>query len=168
MSTTSRMTNVLLIGASRGLGCAIAAEYIDRGSRVVATVRGSDRTPLHDLQDAAGGQLEIEHLDINVTEQIEALRDRITDRRFDLLFVIAGITHRLEETSANISTEEFTRMMMTNALSPMRVIEALGQFVEERGTIADMSSGQGSVANNRGGGWEIYRASKAALNQLLR
>ncbi|MGH9057620.1 MAG: SDR family NAD(P)-dependent oxidoreductase, partial [Acidimicrobiales bacterium] len=125
MSTTSGMTNVLLIGASRGLGCAIAAEYIVRGSSVVATVRGSDRTPLHDLQDAAGGQLEIEHVDINAPEQVEALRDRLTDRRFDLLFVIAGVTHRLEETSASISTEEFTRVMVTNALSPLQVIEVL-------------------------------------------
>jgi NAD(P)-dependent dehydrogenase (short-subunit alcohol dehydrogenase family) len=58
--------------------------------------------------------------------------------------------------------------MVTNALSPMRVVEALQDLVAPKGTIAVMSSGQGSVANNDKGGFEIYRASKSALNQLMR
>jgi NAD(P)-dependent dehydrogenase (short-subunit alcohol dehydrogenase family) len=159
---------VLLIGASRGLGYAIAAEYIDRGARVVATVRSPARTTLHELQDTAGGRLEIEHVDINAPEQVQALRERLGARRFDLLFVNAGVTNRPEETSADVATEEFTRLMVTNALSPMRVIETLGDVVPADGTIAIMSSGQGSVANNERGGFEIYRASKSALNQLMR
>ncbi|MGG2461562.1 SDR family oxidoreductase [Streptomyces sp. RGM 3693] len=168
MNPISPNTTVLLIGASRGLGHAIAAEYLDRGSRVVATVRGPARTALHELQETAGGRLEIEHVDINAPEQVQALRDRLAVRRFDLLFVNAGVTHRLEETTADITTEEFTRVMITNALSPMRVIETLGELIAPNGTLAIMSSGQGSVANNEGGGFEIYRASKSALNQLMR
>jgi NAD(P)-dependent dehydrogenase (short-subunit alcohol dehydrogenase family) len=58
--------------------------------------------------------------------------------------------------------------MVTNALSPMRVIETLGELIDPNGTIAVMSSGQGSIANNERGGFEIYRASKSALNQLMR
>ncbi|MDF3290320.1 SDR family NAD(P)-dependent oxidoreductase [Streptomyces silvisoli] len=168
MSVVSQNTTVLLIGASRGLGYAIAAEYIDRGSRVVATVRGPARTALHDLRQTAGGRLEIEHVDINAPEQVHALRDRLGARRFDLLFVNAGVANRPEETTADVTTEEFTRLMITNALSPMRVIETLAELVEPDGTIAIMSSGQGSIANNERGGFEIYRASKSALNQLMR
>jgi len=168
MSSPSVNATVLLIGASRGLGYAIAAEYIDRGSQVVATVRGPARTALHDLQDAAGGRLEIEHVDINEPEQVQALRDRLGARRFDLLFVNAGVANRPEETTADVTTEEFTRLMITNALSPMRVIETLGELTDPNGTIAIMSSGQGSIANNERGGFEIYRASKSALNQLMR
>jgi NAD(P)-dependent dehydrogenase (short-subunit alcohol dehydrogenase family) len=168
MSSVSPHRTVLLIGASRGLGYAIAAEYIDGGSHVVATVRGPARTNLHDLHDTAGGRLEIEHVDINAPEQVQALHDRLGARRFDLLFVNAGVTNRPEETAADVTTEEFTRLMVTNALSPMRVIEAIGERVEADGTIAIMSSGQGSVANNERGGFEIYRASKSALNQLMR
>jgi len=74
----------------------------------------------------------------------------------------------LEETTADVTTEEFIRLMVTNALSPMRVIETIGELIEPDGTIAIMSSGQGSVANNDRGGFEIYRASKSALNQLMR
>jgi NAD(P)-dependent dehydrogenase (short-subunit alcohol dehydrogenase family) len=168
MSSAPANETVLLIGASRGLGSAIAAEYIDRGSQVVATVRSAARTALHELQDAADGRLEIEHVDINAPAQIQALRDRLSARRFDLLFVNAGVTNDPDETTADVTIEEFTRLMVTNALSPMRVIETLGDLVDPHGTIAIMSSGQGSIANNERGGFEIYRASKSALNQLMR
>jgi NAD(P)-dependent dehydrogenase (short-subunit alcohol dehydrogenase family) len=161
-------TTVLLIGASRGLGHAMAAEYLNRGAHVVATVRGSAQTPLHELQEGAGDRLEVEQVDINAPDQVEALRERLAARRFDLLFVNAGVANAPEETVADVSTEEFTRLMVTNALSPMRVIEALGELVRPDGTVAIMSSGQGSIANNKRGGFEIYRASKSALNQLMR
>ena len=166
--TTSANTTVLLIGASRGLGLAIAAEYLDRGAQVVATVRGPGRTALHELSDSSGGRLEIEHVDIDEPDQVLALVDRLGARRFDLLFVNAGVANRRGETTVDVATEEFVRLMVTNALSPMRVVEALGQLVEPDGTIAVMSSGQGSIANNERGGFEIYRASKSALNQLMR
>ncbi len=168
MSSDPVNATVLLIGASRGLGYAIAAEYIKRGSHVVATLRGPARTALHELQETAPDRLEIEHVDINAPEQVQALRDRLGTRTFDLLFVNAGVTNQPEETSADVATEEFTRLMVTNALSPIRVIETLGELIVPDGTIAIMSSGQGSIANNERGGFEIYRASKSALNQLMR
>ncbi|MEK8169281.1 SDR family oxidoreductase [Streptomyces sp. M19] len=118
--------------------------------------------------ESADGRLEIEHVDINVPEEVLALHERLGARRFDLLLVNAGVANRPEETSADVSTEEFTRLMVTNALSPMRVIDALADLVTPDGTVAIMSSGQGSVANNERGGFEIYRASKSALNQLMR
>ncbi|MFI9274054.1 SDR family oxidoreductase [Kitasatospora sp. NPDC052896] len=159
---------VLLIGASRGLGLALAREWAGGGRHVVATVRGSGRTGLHDLAETCAGQIEIETVDVTEPEQIAALRDRLADRRFDLLFVNAGVTNQPEGTVAQTSTEEFVRVMVTNALSPLRVIEALQDLVEPAGTIAVMSSGQGSVANNEHGGHEVYRGSKAALNTFVR
>jgi NAD(P)-dependent dehydrogenase (short-subunit alcohol dehydrogenase family) len=158
--------SVLVIGASRGLGYAIAEEYVHLGSRVLATVRGPARSPLHDLQEAANGLLEIEHVDITVPDEVQALRQRLGSRAFDLLFVNAGVG--VAETVADIDTEDFVRVMVTNALSPMRVIETLGDVVRADGTIAIMSSGQGSISNNDNGGFEVYRASKSALNQLMR
>ncbi len=124
------------------------------------------RSALHDLQDNVGGLLEIEHVDITVPQQVQALRQRLGSRTFDLLFVNAGVG--VAETVADVATDDFVRIMVTNALSPMRVTETLGGVVSADGTIANMSSGQGSVANNDHGGFEIYRASKSALNQLMR
>jgi NAD(P)-dependent dehydrogenase (short-subunit alcohol dehydrogenase family) len=85
-----------------------------------------------------------------------------------MLFVSAGITNNPLETIDEVSTEEFVRVMVTNALSPMRVVEALYDLVAADGTVGVMSSGQGSVTNNTSGKREVYRASKAALNMLMR
>jgi NAD(P)-dependent dehydrogenase (short-subunit alcohol dehydrogenase family) len=67
-----------------------------------------------------------------------------------------------------ISNDDFVRVMVTNALSPMRVIDALDGSVTPEGTIAVMSSNLASIEGNLTGGWEVYRASKAALNTFMR
>jgi NAD(P)-dependent dehydrogenase (short-subunit alcohol dehydrogenase family) len=160
---------ILIIGASRGLGLAMCAEFLKRGWNVIGTVRDGQRTRLHDLADDHRGRLEIETLDITEPDQIAALNDGLSGRRLDMLFVNAGVANaNPRETIAEVSTAEFVRVLITNALSPMRVIEGLHDLVPEDGLIAVMSSGQGSVGNNETGGNDVYRASKAALNQLMR
>ncbi|MGX1306180.1 NAD(P)-dependent dehydrogenase (short-subunit alcohol dehydrogenase family) [Amorphus suaedae] len=159
---------ILLIGASRGLGHAMAAEFLKKGWRVVGTVRGDARTRLHDLADAFEGRVEIEKVDICVPDQVAALRDRLLGRAFDILFVNAGVSNDPSETIAEVTTDEFVRVMVTNALSPMRVIESLEDTVAATGLIGVMSSGQGSVGNNETGMREVYRGSKAALNMFMR
>jgi NAD(P)-dependent dehydrogenase (short-subunit alcohol dehydrogenase family) len=161
---------ILIAGASRGLGHAMAAEFLKHGWRVIGTVReGAARTPLHELADAFDDRLEIEILDIDRPEQIGALRQRLADRRLDILFVNAGTTTKdpLALLGA-VPDDEFLRVMVTNALSPMRVIEALQDLVPATGMIGAMSSGQGSLTNNETGLREVYRSSKAALNMLMR
>lgn len=159
---------LLLIGASRGLGLALAEEYLKRGWDVVATERGGHPSKLHDLADAHDGRLEIEHVDINHPHQVDALRARLAARTFDMLFVNAGVTTANHETAAEVSTEEFVRVMVTNALSPVRVVEALQDLVRPGGTIGIMSSGRGSITNNDNGHEDVYRGSKAALNMFMR
>ena len=146
----------------------MAKEYLKRGWRVVATVRTSAQTGLHDLAEQADGKLEIATIDINEPAQISALRQHLEGRAFDLLLVNAGVADNPRETAADLSVEEFVHVMVTNALSPLRVIEAMLALVRPTGTIGVMSSGLGSVADNGDGGFEIYRASKAALNMLMR
>jgi len=162
------MNTALIIGASRGLGLALAEEYLKREWRVIATVRGETPAKLNNLWEAHGKHFEIEQLDINKPDQLAALRTKLANRKIDLLFVNAGISNGPAETIATVSTEEFVRVMVTNALSPMRAVEALADLVPSSGTIAVMSSGLGSVANNDRGGYEVYRASKASLNTLMR
>ena len=166
MPPPSSDKTLLLIGASRGLGLALAAEYLKRGWRVVATERDGATSKLHDLVQAAEGRLEIENVDIAYPDQVAALRARLASRRFGLLFVNAGVGGR--EMIADVSTDEFIRVIVTNALSPMRVVEVLQDLVLPTGTIGIMSSGQGSITNNENGNYEVYRASKAALNMLMR
>lgn len=167
MSSNSRQT-ALIVGASRGLGLALAREWLARGWTVIGTARGSGQTGLHETAATSNGRLLIERLEMTDHDDVRALRGRLSGRVLDLLFVNAAIANGPNEQVDRISTEEFNHIMVTNALSPMRVIEELRDLVRPGGTIAAMSSSMGSVSLNERGGWEVYRASKAALNMLMR
>jgi NAD(P)-dependent dehydrogenase (short-subunit alcohol dehydrogenase family) len=158
----------LIVGASRGLGRALAREYLRRGWRVIATVRDAKGAGPRALREEFKDALEIETIDIAVADQIVQLRRRLDGRSFDLLFVNAGVANGPGDTIKDISTEEFMRVMTTNTLGPLRVMDAFVDLVRPDGVVAAMTSGLGSVADNDGGGWEVYRASKAALNTLVR
>ncbi len=168
-SSSQAVSTILLIAASRGLGLAMAAEFLKNGWNVVGTARSeSDRSKLHALAEQADGRLEIESVDICDPAQVVALRERLSGRTFEMLFVNAGVTNNPLETISEVSTDEFMRVMVTNALCPMRVLEGLQDLVVADGLIGVMSSGQGSVTNNTRGMREVYRGSKAALNQFMR
>ena len=160
--------HLLLVGASRGLGLAMAAEFLKKGWNIVGTVRGGARTKLHDLADKHPGRIEIVSLDITEPDQIAALHTRLSGRSFDILFVNAGTANANDDAIADVSTEEYARVMITNALSPMRVIEKLQNLVSPKGMIGIMSSGQGSISNNTNGRHDVYRGTKAALNMHMR
>jgi NAD(P)-dependent dehydrogenase (short-subunit alcohol dehydrogenase family) len=123
---------------------------------------------LHDLAGEVRGRVEIETPDINEPDQVAGLRDRLSRRMFDMLFVNAGVTNNKTETIGDVTTDGFVRVIVTNALSPMRVLEDLEQCVPATGLIGVMSSGLGSVANNETGTREVYRGSKVALNMFMR
>src|ERR1700712_5264705 len=105
--------SVLLVGASRGLGHAMAGEFVKKGWHVLGTVRESGRTGLHDLADAHADQVTIETLDITKPDQLSALRERLSGSVFDMLFINAGTAnHDATETIGEVSTEEFVRVML--------------------------------------------------------
>lgn len=170
VNNAKQVASILLIAASRGIGLAMAEEFVQKAWNVTATVRaGSGRTKLHDLADRSGHLLQIETMDICEAGQVEAMRERLMGHTFDMLFVNAGTTTQEEMVTVGaVTTDNFVRVMVTNSLCPMRVIEALQGLVTADGLIGVMSSGQGSVANNTNGMREVYRSSKAALNQFMR
>lgn len=161
--------SVLVIGASRGLGEAIVETYVARGAHVIGTEQSDAPSPLRDFAAHGSDRLRIERVDITSPEQVAALRDRLDGTMLDLLFVVAGISLAAQDAiGANIDTRDFERMMDTNVLGVMRTVETLQDLVVADGTIAVMSSGQGSVSDNTSGGFEVYRATKSALNQMFR
>lgn len=160
-----RSGTALILGASRGLGLGLAAAFLSRHWRVIATERG----PSPGLAAAAGheGSIRVETLDINDEPQADALAAKLASEKLDVLFVNAGVIDD-RRPAGTATTGEFNRLLVTNALSPMRMIERFAPLVTPNGVIAVMSSGLGSVSTNTSGGSDMYRASKAALNTLLR
>lgn len=156
----------LVIGASRTLGLGLVGQFADRGWQVTGTVRGAGRTGLHELAETSGGRVEVEQVDMTVPADLATLRDRVPGP-LDLLLVNAGVTGD-DVPVGEVDAAEFARVLTTNAWGPMQAIEVLAPLVTPTGTIAVMSSRQGSIGLNTRGGHEVYRASKSALNQLMR
>jgi NAD(P)-dependent dehydrogenase (short-subunit alcohol dehydrogenase family) len=159
---------ILIIGISRGIGRGLAAEYLRRGWFVIGTVRSPTAVPgLDALAAGTAGRLRVEQLDMARPLEIATLRERLAGERLDILLVNAGISDG-NVPVAEIDEATFNKVMSTNALAPLKVVESLQDLVVEQGTIAVMSSRQGSISLNDRGSYEVYRASKSALNQLMR
>lgn len=161
------MQHALIIGASRGLGLGLVSEHLARGWRLTATAR-SKSSELEALIAGASGRLVVETLDINAPPQVHALARRLQDQRFDLLFLNAGIMAGRGATLGDVADSDIVQIFLTNAINPIRVADALAGVLAPGGTIAFMSSILGSIGTNDDGRAELYRASKAALNSLVR
>ncbi len=160
------MPTALIVGASRGIGRALAEEHLRRGWQVIATVRKRDA--LADLEAASGDALEIEMVDMIDWPGADALHERLGGRMLELLLVNAGIAGKQETRLSQITPEGFTEVMLVNALGPLRIADGFLDLVTRDGTVAVVSSGLGSIAGNDSGGYEPYRMSKAALDMGLR
>jgi len=163
------MTNeptALIIGASRGLGAGLTRELATRGWTVLATQRKTSA----ELAQLAGelGTVGIETVDIDDRASVEALANRLAGQKFDLLLVNAGVAGPSHNSADQATPEEVAALMMTNAVSPIRIARLLLPLVRDGGTVAFMSSLLGSVGGRNHAMAELYSASKAALNSLTR
>lgn len=156
----------LILGASRGLGLALAEAYCKRGFHVIATARGAC-APLDLLAERYAGQVTVEQVDIADRSSVQALHARLGTRRLNTLFINAGICKANELNTLQVDEQDFVDMLLTNALSPIRAVEVFHGNVERGGVVAVMSSELGSIQGNPGV-WELYSASKAALNMLMK
>lgn len=157
----------IIIGASRGIGLALAGELAGRGWQVTATARGH-APDLAALAAASNGQVTLATVDIDDLASVAALDAALAGQAFDLLFVNAGTYGPAHQSVDKVTSEEMGSLMMTNAIAPIRLSRQLLPRVKPGGTVALMSSILGSVALNEGGTTALYRASKAGLNIIAR
>jgi len=157
---------VLVVGASRGLGLALAEAWCSRGWRVIATARGPCPS-LEALVKRYPAGCEIRAVDTADFESVRTLKSDLAGVRLDILFVNAGVATGVGDTPLTASEGDYLQMMLVNALSPVRFVEAFEDLVAEDGVIAVMSSELGSISGNSGF-WTLYSSSKAALNMLMK
>jgi NAD(P)-dependent dehydrogenase (short-subunit alcohol dehydrogenase family) len=169
----------LVVGASRGIGLALAeAQLADPAvSRVIATYRpSSDRRGLDRLTSLHGERLERVVLDVTSDAGFDSFSRMLkhVEGGIDVAIHVAGILHenalQPEKSLADCSMPNLLRTFAVNSVGPLLVARALLETVgrQRRFTFAALSAMVGSIGDNRLGGWYGYRASKAALNQLIK
>lgn len=162
------MPAVLITGASRGLGLAFARRYAAEGWTVHAACRDPDGAA--DLARVEGS-VSVERLDVALDEgegSASALARRLAGAPLDLLVNNAGIGEARGEKPGDYAG--WRQVLETNTLGPHRVTNALLANLragDQRKVVA-ITSGLGSIGDNRSGGSIAYRASKAALNMVMR
>jgi NAD(P)-dependent dehydrogenase (short-subunit alcohol dehydrogenase family) len=160
----SASRTALVVGASRGLGLGLAVELKSRGWRVTGTVR--DDAGASRLADAG---IDVERLDTADPAMLASLRQRLDAKIWDLVFINAGVGGPAHQDAAQATEEEIGRLFLVNAVAPIATARAFADRMRQRtGVIAFMSSDLGNVSHNEDGFIELYRASKAALNSLIR
>lgn len=155
------MNTVLITGANRGIGLAMARHFVGRGDKVIAACR----TPSEALE-ATGAQIE-PGVDVTDDDALLALAERLGDTRIDMLVLNAGILGR--EALGEIDEAGFDsmrRQFEVNALGPLRVAQMLMGNMVDGGKVGIVTSRMGSVGDNDSGGRYGYRASKAAVNAI--
>jgi NAD(P)-dependent dehydrogenase (short-subunit alcohol dehydrogenase family) len=161
------MKSALIIAGSRGLGFGLVSEHLRRGWSVTTTERRPS-ADLEALKRDADDRLRIDKVDVTDAAQVQALAGRLAGQTFDLLFVNSGIMAGRGVPLGDVPDSDIDAIFLTNAISPIRVADALFANVAPGGMVVFMSSILGSIGTNDDGRAELYRASKAALNSLIR
>lgn len=149
------MNNALIIGASGGIGAAVALELESRGAAVTRLSRSADG---FDVTDPS-----------SVDRHLDAL-----DGPFDLIFVAVGILAPQgsgpEKALSAIDALSMAQVLAVNTIGPALILRHVPRLLAKDGpaVAAILSARVGSIGDNQIGGWHAYRASKAALNQIIR
>ena len=143
------MENALVIGASGGIGSAVVSELNARGMAVTEVSRSVDG------------------LDVTVEASVDAVLGAI-DQQFDLVFIAVGALGTPEKSLAAMTAAELLSIFAVNAVGPALILRAVPRLLASGGKVGVLSARVGSIGDNSVGGWHSYRASKAALNQIVR
>ena len=154
---------VLVIGASRGIGLELVRQYREDGHAVMATARDDDG--LRRLR-ALGATAVV--LDVTDAASCVQLGLALDGERFDIAIYNAGVYGpRLREFEVP-GQSDFDHVMHTNVLGPMRLLPMLADILVPGARVALLSSRMGSIGLRAAANGSLYRASKAAVNSVLK
>ena len=171
--------HVLVTGASRGIGLAFVERLLADTdvARVYAGCRDpADATTLH-APEFRNDRLTLLRLDVTDDPGIERAMTEIAAQspRLDLVINTAGVLHdknglRPERRLQDVESDNLLRAFDVNALGTLRLARGAEHLLRASATarFVSLSARVGSIGDNRLGGWYAYRASKAALNMLMR
>lgn len=152
----------IVIGSSGGIGAALSKALEADGFAVTGESRLHAEDP--DLS-----------IDVTSEDSIRAAADRLRDKApFSHIFVATGLLHAVdlkpEKALREIDETNLARLFAVNTIGPALIAKHFVPLLPRRGrsVFAALSARVGSISDNRLGGWCGYRASKAALNMIVK
>ncbi len=157
---------VLVTGASRGLGLEFTRQLLSRGDRVFAACRRPDQAvELSELN----GQLTLVELDVTNQSTIDSAYETIKSqtKSLDLLINNAGVSAG-SDPLGDLQQDKMLDIFNVNAVGPMLIVQRFLDLLKagHDPKIVNLTSGLGSISSRDQGGMYSYAASKAALNML--
>jgi NAD(P)-dependent dehydrogenase (short-subunit alcohol dehydrogenase family) len=163
--------NILITGASRGIGLEMVRYGIEQNWRIFACCRHPQHADsLLSLAQLASGRVSVHVADMNELATIQALAYELRGEAIDVLINNAGIYGSDNNRFGRVDVQSWLEAFKVNSIAPLIMAEALiDQLAAGQGrTIACISSKMGSMADNGSGNSYIYRSSKAALNAVVK
>ena len=157
------MTHVLIIGASRGIGLELVRQYRADGAAVTATAR--DDAGLEHLRALGATAV---RLDVTDAASASGLAWQVDGARFDVAVINAGVSGTRTTGLQPPDESEFDHVMRTNVLGPMRMLAQIAEALAPGARVAVLSSRMGSIGLRAAPNSWLYRASKAAVNSVLK
>jgi len=156
---------VLITGANRGIGLAMAKQFASEGHEIMAICREtSDELAALTNQVITGVDLTD---DAAVSQLTQTLRLSLGQQdKIDVLINNAGLFKN--ETLGELDIDAIRDQFEVNAIAPLKVTEALLPFLTNGSKVANITSRMGSIEDNTSGAYYGYRASKAALNAFTK
>lgn len=157
-----------IFGASGGIGCALCAVLAKRG---ISTIFAGSRNG----KEPSGDNIQPFAFDLTDEASIAAAADMMADNPPDLVIITSGVLTLSdgtgpERTYRKLDAAAMQEMLLLNTVGPAIIAKHLLPLFprDRRAVFAALSARVGSIGDNRMGGWHSYRASKAALNMLLK
>ncbi len=168
--TETKFKSIIVLGASGTIGSALIRILLESAN--TRHIFALSRKPIESADPR------VTALAINLeseTSLIQATSACLVEGGVDLIINTIGILHegdtiRPEKGLRELDPETMARLFRVNAIGPALVMKHFSPLLARDRTaiIASLSARVGSIADNKTGGWYSYRASKAALNQLIR
>jgi NAD(P)-dependent dehydrogenase (short-subunit alcohol dehydrogenase family) len=162
------MANVVIAGASRGIGFELTKQHAAAGDRVFALCRSPESADaLNALATASGGKVSVHAADVADDTSMRAGAADTGGERIDIVYTVAGVTGVTEPELETADWAAFDEAINIMVKGPLRVLQAFLPRLSVGSKVINFSS-QLAASTWPYGGYYAYVAAKAGLNRMMR